>query len=67
MSDIFDHEIDAFESIMDTLEDSPDDLIEIRSKEEEDTSSPFYNYFRRFPNEWIKRNKKYETYGLGKS
>ena len=27
MSDIFDHELDAFESIMDTLEDSPADLI----------------------------------------
>ena len=27
MSDIFDHELDAFESIMDQLEDSPADLI----------------------------------------
>ncbi len=28
MSDIFDHELDAFHSLMDTLEDSPADLIE---------------------------------------
>ena len=53
MSDIFDHELDAFESLMDQFEDSPIDLMESQNKtsfdQEEDTSSPFYYYFKRFP------------------
>ena len=36
MSDIFDHEIDAFESIMDTLEDSPVDIYVLACKSAEE-------------------------------